>query len=64
MPQLYPTVSQLRPGEGVVRLQFQTFLPSEEQQLSVGGAPDEVEGETLRWTVGVFHLQQRVGQRR
>lgn len=64
VPQSYPTVSQLRPGEGVVRLQFQAFLPSEEQQLSVGGALDQVEGETLRWAVGVFHLQQRVGQRR
>lgn len=64
MPQSNPTVSQLRPREGVVRPQFHTFLPSEEQQLTVGGGPDQVEGETLRWAVGVFHVQQRVGQRR
>lgn len=63
VPQSNQTVFQLRPGEGVVRLQFQTFLPSEEQQLSVGGTLDQVEDEALRWAVGVFHLQQRVGQR-
>lgn len=64
MPQSNPAAFQLRPGEGVVRLQLQTFLPPEEQQLPVGGTPDQVEGEALRGAVGVFHLQQRVGQRR
>lgn len=64
MPQSHPSVSQLRPGEGVARLQFQAFLPSEEQQLSVGGALDQVEDQALRRAVGVRHLQQRVGQRR
>lgn len=63
MPQSNPTASKLRPGEGVVRRQFPTFLPSVEQQPSVGGALDQVEGEALRRAVGVFHLQQRVGQR-
>lgn len=62
MAELDTPCSEVRPRKGVILVQFSpSFLPallSPEEQPAVTGALDQLNNQTLSWTVGVAHLEQ------